>query len=187
MRINPRFVETLPRRGYRFIGAIGAGAGATRPCDERAARGGAAVLEPERRRIAGILHRRPDRGDDRAARPALPRPHRRHRALVVDGLQGQHAAARARSARRCARTTCSRAASAAKAIACASPPAWSRPPARRISGPKPTSGTSPIACRCSPTSPRASPNRWRWSWCPRTPRRAQSQPRRPRRRPTRSI
>ena len=28
---NPRFVETLPRRGYRFIGALGGRAGATRP------------------------------------------------------------------------------------------------------------------------------------------------------------
>ena len=138
---NPRFVETLPRRGYRFIGALDGGRADDKAGDERAARGGAAVLEPERRGIAGILHRRADRGDDRAARPALPRPPGRHRALVVDGVQGHARSGRARSGRRCARITCWRAASAARAIGCGSPPAWSRPPARRISGPKPTSGT----------------------------------------------
>ena len=82
---NPRFVETLPRRGYRFIGALEAEGERQGLRTQRAASGGAAVHEPERRRIAGILHRRADRGDDRAARTALPRPHRRHRALVVDG------------------------------------------------------------------------------------------------------
>ena len=61
----------------------------------------------------------------------MPRPHRRHRALVVDGVQGHARCARARSARRCAPTTCSKAACGAKAIACASPRAWSRRPARR--------------------------------------------------------
>lgn len=71
------------RRGWRRTGR------GERPpvfrAEARAARG-AAVRESERRRGAGLLQRRPDGGDDRAARAVL-RQRRDHRAPFIDGVQ----------------------------------------------------------------------------------------------------
>ena len=128
---NPRFVETLHRRGYRFVAPIDQAAALAGPApapgnapassDRRPRSRDPAVHEPERRSRAGLFQRRTDRGDDRAGRPPLREPHRRARAHLVDALQERRARRPATSARRCTPTIWSRAACAAKATACGSP------------------------------------------------------------------
>ena len=57
---NPRYVETLPRRGYRFIGAVDEEGAPDAASQRNAARadGGAAVHQSWRGGWAGVLHRR---------------------------------------------------------------------------------------------------------------------------------
>ncbi len=123
MPIDPRFVETVPRRGYRFIAPVHR--------DQALAATAAAVArlvvlpfsnlsdDSGQEYFADGL----DRGADRAARPAVPRQGGRHRAVVVDGLQRQPAA-RPRDRRSAARGLFARRQRAqAMALASASRPA----------------------------------------------------------------
>ncbi len=101
---NPRFVETLPRRGYRFV--VSADASRAEPAvpQPRAAAGPPRrpALQQPGRRAPRVLRRWAARGADLAARRAVPRPHRRAGALVVAGVQG-HLAAGPRGGRSAAR------------------------------------------------------------------------------------
>ena len=142
---RPRFVETLHRRGYRFIARVervnGAGGAATGRTGRRQAAARRPALQPPRRgERAGVVRERADRRAHDAARPPVRRPARRHRALVVSHGSSAPTARCAKSATRFARTTSSRARSARKAIACASRRSSSKRAARPSCGPTRSSG-----------------------------------------------
>ncbi len=163
---NPRFVETLPRRGYRLIAGLD---------DTEPPVGDAAPPPGSRVRLAVLPFRivGDDSGQDYFADGLTEEmiaqlgPLCRGRIGVIARSSSMAFKRSTHTAREIGQTLrpiiCSRAACGRKVTACGLPRGWSKRRARRISGLKPTSAISPIASRCRPTWRRASHGRSRWN------------------------